>query len=352
MISFRVIPSHPDDRGKNRIRVGRDQMRKLGISNGDTVLVTGARTTAAICLPSDGKRLPHDPEFEFFYDTGTKLPTARLSDITLYNVRDNNLLSVVQVKKANAVEAHQVILSVREIFFYRKENLVLQDLYGMPFVKYDRVRIANTEPNTKFPFVEFVVVDASPDGEIYIMTEKTIVEFAPYKTKISHVTQMSNLKQKIQLGRKILDKRLELTLESLEIYDEGCRFFLDIRYVFDDPKEWVENRMYATISISDDGGNNYKCADLRETSSRWSEDSPQYTRLVGIMVPPIKNNASRLALEINELTWQIRQKKDLQFIDQTNSAIKKEPTVVSVRQHHKSMYMITQGPWRFEIDLR
>ncbi|MGI0058655.1 MAG: hypothetical protein ACREBJ_02705 [Nitrosotalea sp.] len=351
MISFRVIPSHPDDRGKNRIRVGKDQMRKLGISSGDTVLVTGTKTTAAICLPSDDKRLPHDPEFEFLYDTGTKLPTARLNDVTLYNARENNLLSVVQVEKAKTTEAHQVILSAGEIFFYRKENLGLQDLYGMPFVKCDRIRITNTKYDTRFPFVEFVVVDASPDGDSYVITEKTIVEFSPYKTRTSHVTQLSNLRQEIQLGKKIRDKRITITLESLEIYDEGCRFFLDIKYVFDDPKEWVENRMYAAMSISDDVGNNYRCKDLRQTGSHWSKDSPQYTRLRGIMVPPIKHNASRLALEIKELTWQIRQKKDLQFLDQVNSAIREEPTVVSVWQPHKSIYMIAQGIWRFEIDL-
>lgn len=352
MISFRIIPSHLDDLGKNRIRIEKDQMKKLGVSSGDVVSVIGTRTTAATCLPLDSKVLSHDPEFEFFYDTGKRLPVVRLSDIVSYNARGNNLLSVVQMEKVEPTKAGQITLSARDIFSYKKENLVLSSIEEAAFAKGDCIRVANTGHETKFPFVEFVIVDASPAGNSYVITKDTKIEFAPYKTKISHVPQLSNLKRTIHLGNKVSEEKLEITLESLEVYDEGCKFSLDVGYSLDDPKEWVENRMYAIMSAYDNTGKVYRCVDLRAGKSHWNIGKPQYTTLSGTMIPAINENASKMVFEIKEITWQQRQKRDLQFLDQISEVIREEPTVVSIWQQHKLYHIIAQGTWRFDIDLK
>ena len=349
MASFKIIPPHPDDLGMVRVRIAKNEMDRLGISSGDAVLVTGTRTTAAACVPLDNRTLPHDPEF---LNDPLKLPVARLSDLTSDNAVGNNLLSGVEIEKARPAEAEKVTLSVRDVFVYRRENLELQYLVGVPFVRGDFIRITNREPQTKFPFVEFVVVDAVPDGKSHIITKDTKIDFASYKTKISNTPQLFNLKRKIRVGKKVSDMRLEMTLEFLEVYENGFKFFLEVGYFFDNPNEWVKSSTCAIISARDGIGNSYRCASLRQIKSQWSIGSPQRIMLIGIMVPEIKTEAERLAIEIKEITWQVRRKGDLQFLDQLSDAVRQEPTVVSIWERHKMVYVIAEGPRKFEIDLR
>lgn len=349
MRSFRIIPSHPEDRGKKCIRIATDQMKSLGISSGDVMCIVGTRSTAAVCVPLDQGILPHDPEFEFFNGNDKRLPLVRLSDIVSHNARGTELLSTVQIEKSEPIVAEKIVLAARNIFSYKKENLVIQ-LDGMPFTKGDLIRIANREKETKFPFVEFVVVDVYPIGDIHVITDITRIEFVSHSANIPRIIPY-NLKKRIQVGRQISDKKLEITLESIEIYDECLKFFLDIGYSFDNPQEWVENRMYAVTSASDDTKTLHRCVELRAGSSQWSRGGPQHTKMSGIMTPAIHENSSRLVFEIKEITWQTRQKRDLQFLDQIKSAIREEQTVVSVWQPQKMHHMIASGPWRFDVDL-
>ena len=274
--SFRVIPSHPDDVDKPCVRIGKDQMKRLGISSGEVVLVTGITSTTAICLPLDDMILPHDPEFEYLNVNNKRLPFVRLSDVVLHGVRRHSMLSIVHIEKTKAQQ----------------------------------------EPDL-----------------------------------VKHIPRLSGLRKTIQIGKKTSNKRLGITLESLSVYDNCFRLFLDIGYKFDDPEQWVENKLYAIVSAHDDIGNQYTCIHLRNDGSQWSIGNPQHIKLSCIMVPQINENATRLVFHIEEVTWSIREKRDLQFLDQINSAIKEEQSIVSVWQPQKLFYMIAAGPWSFDVDL-
>lgn len=275
--SFRVMPPHPDDAGKSCIRIGREQMKRLGVSSGDILLVTGITPTRAVCLPMGDQMYPHDPEFEYLDDQGRRLPPVRLSNVVLQNIRGYNMLPIVRIGKAVSDE--------------------------MPLVE-------------------------------------------------AGIPKLSGLKRTIRIGKKISSRRLEITLESIAVYENCFRIFLDIKYSFDDPEQWVESRIYATILASDDKGRRYACMRFRNEQSQWSLGSPQHSKISCIMMPSLSENTTRLCLGIDEVTWRLRERKDLQFLDQVNLAARQEQSIVSVWQQQKSYYMIATGPWNFDVGLR
>ncbi len=350
--SFRIIPSHPDDLSKPYIRIPKEDMRRLGVSSGNVVCVTGTRRTAAICLPLDGTVLPYDPKFNFVYNTKSIMPLVRPSDVVLKNVGEG-IMPVVELEKAKTVMlAENVTLASSRHISYKMEHLDTKGLGGTPFTKGDRVRIKNLESDTRYPFIDFTVIDASPVSYVHIISEMTKFHFVTSDSRTSHVHQPYSPKKIIQIGNKISDRKIEIILESLEMYDDGFGIFLGIEYTFDEPREWVENNVHVMASVRDDLGSLYRFTNLRRGGSHRSDGNPHHSKIGVMFAPPLNEDVGKITLEIGEISWTIRQKKDLQILEDVNDVIRSEPTVVSVWQPHKSHYMIATGPWSFVVDLK
>ncbi len=350
MSFFRIIPPYPDDFAKAYIRIPRAEMERLGVSSGDIVRVKGSRDTAAMCMPLD-KTLPHDPTFEFLHNTERIQHLTRPSDLVFQNA-GGEVLSLVEIEKAeDVVTAESITLASRRPYTYKAESLDLKSLIGTPFTKGDWIRIAIKESDSIFPFAEFGVVDAKPNSEILVISENTKFNFVSYNYRNSLAPQLSKLKKRFQIGKQISDKRLGISLESFENYEDEWRLYLETRVVLDEPTEWLENIMHVVISAHDDIGTVYKQVKTRKVESRWTEEGSQCNKLLLTFVPAIKKDVSKITIEIDEIAWKRRDKKDLQFLEQINEAIRGEPTVVSVWQQQKSHYMVAQGPWRLDIKI-
>lgn len=349
--SFRIIPSHPDDLGSARVRMPAEEMKKLGISSGNAVRVTGTRTTAATCVPLDGMILQYDSTFKFLSDTQKRLPSVRLSYMVLKNAGGEDALTVVDIERAEEIMiAESVTLSARGRSTYRKEDLVIQNLRGVPFTKGDLLRILNSRSGSGYPFIEFAVIESSPPAKVYTISDRTRIDFAPNNSELHDVLQFSKLKKAIQIGKKVVENKIEITLESVELYDKGWKILCDISYDFDS-REWVKNTVYASISAQDDLGTKYRYAMIERGERSWAQGGTHHSKVYVTFVPAVNKYASRIALEIQEISWRRRQKKDLQILEQINETITEEPTVVSVWQQHKYHYMVSCGPWKFEIPL-
>lgn len=349
--SFRIIPSHPGDLGSARVRMLAEEMKMLGISSGNAVCVTGTRITTATCVPLDGMILQYDPTFKFLSDTQERLPSVRLSDMVLRNAGGEDTLTVVGIERAEKIMiAESVILSAKGHATYRKEDLAIQSLRGVPFTKGDLLRISNSKSGSGYPFIEFAVIESSPPAKVYTISDRTRIDFAPNNSELHDVLQFSKLKKAIQIGKKVAENKIEVTLESVELYDKGWTILCDISYDFGS-REWIENTTYTIISAQDNLGTRYQYAMLERSERNWTQGGAHHSKVYVTFVPAVNKDASSIGLEIQEISWRRRQKKDLQILEQINETITEEPTVVSVWQQHKFHYTVAGGPWKFEISL-
>lgn len=78
----------------------------------------------------------------------------------------------------------------------------------------------------------------------------------------------------------------------------------------------------------------------------------RYILVPCFLAPAIEENTARLELETMELVCGIRERIDIQFLDQINRAINQEKSIVSVWQSQKLFYMIVLGPWSFGVNLK
>ena len=324
-------------------------MKMLGISCGDIVSVTGIRRTVATCLALDDRIFACDPEFEFLNDDHDSIPLARLSDIITRNVSGYNRATLVQIESADVTESHRVVLGAKYPYSSNKDGIAVQDLAGTVLTKGDMVRIPN---KTKRTFTEFFVIDISPPARAHVITGRTRFELVTYLPELFVTSKHPSLRGTINIQRQALDKRLGIKLESLDQYEKGYRIFLRIDHIFDDQTEWLESEINLAAFASDDLGNLYSCTEIRKDRSEWSSGGPQYRRLSVTMEPALDENASKLIFVVNEINWQIRERKDFQSLDHIESILRHECTVVSIWQIQKSFQMIANGPWNFSINLK
>lgn len=348
---FRVIPPHPDDQGKTRIRIEKHQMKMLGIESGDVVKVKGIGISGAVCLPLEKEyALPYDPDFTFLYEPSKYLPIVRLSDIVSQNASRMGSMSVVQISKIHVLKAKKITLALKnKQQMYNQDDLILSDLEGMIVTRGNHIRIINKK-STKYPFIQFIVVDLNTNIDFCLITKETQFEFTTSdQSTILHTPTLHNLKKIIQIGKQITDKKLTVILHSLEIYDDGTKFLLNLSYIFDEPVERLHDRVYCQVSVADNLGNVYTCIDLRMNHSRWHRGEPQHSEMSGILIPPMSNEASELIFTIKEITWQKRKRSDNELDKTENRNTQTKPLQWSIQKSH---YLIANGNWEFKIKLK
>ena len=348
-LTFRTTSPHPSDFGKARVRIGEEYMKRLGVAPGETIQVTGIRTTAATCFPLDREPLPHDSEFEFLDDLGTRFPVVRLSDIVSRNALGNNPLPIVKIEKSCATNSKLITLSPKSPIPHNKCPLRLKDMVGTTVLAGDCIRVAHEDLEDAFS--EFTVNGSIPSGCPALVNEDTEIEILPFRPFLSPLPPLSELRRTLAIKRQVLNSRLEITLESLDMYNIEFRCFLVIGYAFDDQREWLKNKIGVMAYAHDDLGNSYSCVGFRFGETCWTRLGPQYSRITVTMVPAINELASHLTLVLSEITWSIREKKDTQYLDQVKHVIKHESTIVTVWHRQKAFHIIATGPWKFEIDL-
>jgi len=137
-------------------------MQELNVRPGDVILIIGNKATAAKAFPAN----PEDPP-----------GTIQIDGITRENagVRTDEL---VEVRKANAKEAEQVVIApIEEIMFEPRtlSEYMKRRLLHIPIVRDDKVLVRQFAQ--AFPFV---IIDYSPrSADAVIVTEKTRVIVQP-----------------------------------------------------------------------------------------------------------------------------------------------------------------------------
>lgn len=161
-VRVKALRSYTRDVGKDIARIDPKTMDLLGVSLGGVVEVVGERRTVCRCMPL------------FKDDLGKDI--VRLDGL----VRENSGLEVgddASIRKASATLAEKISLAPLK---HSKgvegidDQLVRESLSGIPFVLGDKVMI-----QFGLDSLPFIILDATPRAEAYIINERTNSEVLP-----------------------------------------------------------------------------------------------------------------------------------------------------------------------------
>src|SRR5438309_7659219 len=111
-LTLRVRGLYNEDGGKSHVRLYKEHMEKLGVKSGDIVKVHGTKTTGAKCFPLEADyKQAFDANFLFLDETSKSVPFMRMSAIVSSNARGGDTGSLVEISRAEAVQASKVILA-------------------------------------------------------------------------------------------------------------------------------------------------------------------------------------------------------------------------------------------------
>jgi len=87
MHRFRLAAVPVDDYDTTNARIERGRMRELGVRDGDTIKITGPKSSGAVCRPvEDGFKLPNDSDVTYLSPDHVILPQIRVSNIVALNI--------------------------------------------------------------------------------------------------------------------------------------------------------------------------------------------------------------------------------------------------------------------------
>ncbi len=161
-VRVKALRSYTRDVGKNIARIDPKTMDLLGVSLGAVVEVVGERRTVCRCMPL------------FKGDLNKEI--VRLDVL----MRENSGLEVgddASIRRIEVVFAEKISLAPL-IYFKGVEDiddqLVKESLIGIPFVLGDKFML-----QFGLESMPFVVLDAKPRAEAYLINDKTISEVVP-----------------------------------------------------------------------------------------------------------------------------------------------------------------------------
>jgi len=104
---FRLSTFSVDDYGTSVIRIEKSRMQEVGIHEGNTIKLSEAQSTGAICCSvDDGYVIPNDSEITYINDDPVILPQIRASNLVLQNINRHGAgLIPIDVEKIQTVQS-------------------------------------------------------------------------------------------------------------------------------------------------------------------------------------------------------------------------------------------------------
>jgi transitional endoplasmic reticulum ATPase len=200
---LRVAEAHHRDAGRDIARIDRDVMQKLGIVNGDIILIIGREKACAIA----GLGYPEDQGIDLIRIDG--------------NIRTNARVGIddkIYIQKADSLSAKRVVLApTQQIRLVGGHQYLLRLLDGRPLMKGQRLRV-ETVSNP----LSFIVISTQPSGPvtvtrntILVVKEQIIEELEVHQTHLTY-EDIGGLRREIGLIREMI----ELPLRHPEIFEK------------------------------------------------------------------------------------------------------------------------------------
>ena len=358
---FRILPPSPDDLLSTTIRIEKSQMERLGIKIGEIVKVTGARTTAATCLPvEDGFRVPSDPDITYIENT-TIFSQARPGGITMENLnhRGGEGLGQVRIEKTTSSVAEKISLVKVGHAHTGKAGFDESKLFGLVASKDDRIYFRDEDYQLNFGCT---VKDVQPKG-FCVIDKDTVLEFSEdtSRQRTTHVNRgnLHTLIKVIPVSHQIKTNTFTLTIPSLEIYEEGLRCYLYIKGTYGAGNmQFMHSHVTLDVAVGDDLGNHY---DIVVNGGGGSSGTNGFDYKWEGIIPPINGDAKEIVLTLQEIRWQANmQSPPTMQPPSTKDMRRNNPSVQHSKNTRRPRYsdiekfpasMICSGPWEVNIPL-
>ena len=154
-IFIKTHKAYPRDTGKGRIRISLTNMKKLGISKGDVVEITGKKKSVVTCFP--------------LYPSEKKKQSARVDSLTRFNCRtkENESVTIKKIQTKTATWVHlEPLIPVPPI----DERYFNDCIEGISFLKSDKIIVPYFGDALYFKIAKTV-----PTGPVTISDETTFV---------------------------------------------------------------------------------------------------------------------------------------------------------------------------------
>lgn len=348
--NFRVHPTIADDLDTTIIRIEKSQMQKLGISEGDTVKVTGTKSTGATCYSiNDVFKLPSDSDIIYASKNAATLPQLRPSNFVAENMTGHGgsgLVPVTLEKVCEGTSAASRVLLMPLHSTTNTDNFDKSQLNKAIICKNDRFHFRDSDPRKNFGFL---VAGVEPSDYTQV-TKDTEIEFVPTDPNIVHssygVFKLERLQKVIPIVYETTSENVTVTIPSLEIFDTGIRFHVYVKGSYGD-KLYQNGSTSVAATLYDNAGKVYALAN----HSRGGSSSPagfEYNyEFHGKPLPP---ETKQLTITIKEIIIQE------QFPRPNDVAMRPNRMMLGTKEEYAKIkkfpsFFIISGPWQVTFPL-
>ncbi len=330
-------------------------MQKLGIREGDVVKLTGGRTAHAFCVTwDDNYDSQNERNFVCLDESSKNIPVIKVSDQTYSNLQNLHFANPVELEKSSAVKAEKLaIMPIYAQSGNEKRDYNLGWLKNNVLVsKGDRIVGKHDDPR-KIP--GFFVVDGTPDSGAWIVGKDTpVVISAKPADSPRMIRDGGNLTSVIPVVQKIKGDDFEVTIPSIEVYDNCMKIHLYVRDTVVHQEDWTSGLCTPAIRAWDDLGNKYLLNRFAGRSGGtqlgdvvWGEiDRLNFSEVSCIITPALDSKARELTLSIEQLMWDVRKRPGPQKATPVTQGL---PIMMTPVSPLEEKYAIHGGPWEFKI---
>ena len=260
-----MLPPLVDDIDTTIVRIEKNKMQKLGICEGDTVKITGSQSSGAVCLAvEDGFKMSNDSDITYLTADPVILPAIRASNFVVTNVnfRGSGLVPV------NVEKVYDGTRPARKVYLMSlnsnsdDKQFDKNNLDTLVVCKNNKLYFHSQDRKSNFGYLVTCVEPANYSQ----IAKDTVIEFVRINPDtIRSSFQGEELKKMQNVVPIVYEETLNnvsVVIPSLEIFDNGIRFYLYIKSNFD-PRQIISNGYISiVITLNDDLGYSYALGSL------------------------------------------------------------------------------------------
>lgn len=341
---FRLSAFPVDDYDTSVVRIEKSRMQELGIREGDTVRVSGAQSTGAICQSvNDGYVIPNDSEITYLNDNPVILPQIRASNLILQNINCHGA-GLIPVTVDKVRDGTVPAIRVRMMLLNRHPDTAkirTDKIDGLIVSKGDRFMFHESEPQNNFGCL---ITSVEPADYCQITKKDTkvdIVSANPSTLRSSFAGPvLEKLQDVIPVVYEEARNNVNVMIPSVEIFDTGFRFYLYIKGNFDSNRTNQGGHVSVMVTLEDDLGNSYDLASHGGGGTHSAEGFEYRHEFHG---KPFHHDAKSVTITLHEVLIQ-------ESFPRGNASSRQKPMRATKFEYAKidrfPSFFIIQGPWQ------
>ncbi|MCV0391972.1 MAG: hypothetical protein K5790_01620 [Nitrosopumilus sp.] len=347
---FRMLPPTVDDFDTTIVRIEKSEMEKMGICEGDTVKITGTKSSGAVCYAmEDDFKLPNDSDVTYLSDNPTILPPIRVGMFVAQNInRFSSGLIPVRVEKVCEGTRHATKVCLMSLNSgSNNECFEKNNLENLIVCKNDRLRFMDSKPEKNFGYM-ITCVEPEDYSQITKDTAIAFVEINPDVLSSYFASpKLEKLQSVIPIVYQETLNNVDVTIPSLEIFDTGIRFFIYIKSNFKQHQSIHNGSTSVVVTLEDDVGTLFELSSHGGGGSSSQEGFEYKYEFSSKQLP---SDSKHLTITLNEILIQERFPRE-----DPNFAMSRKPMRGTKFEYAKidkfPSFLIISGPWKTTVQL-